>query len=958
MAFFLSPGVYPVETDLSQRVTAIGTSVGSCVLASRKGPVGTTYVTTGTNFISLFGNPDPTWSPAHDCCLAYLEQAPMYVTRVINGATWAGLTVLNNKDFNESPTETDVAYFPSTGALQTYVNGAGSVNYYQLFFSADLVTGNSFTLNVSNGITTVALTPVVYATSSDATMVAIASAVQALLNSYFGTSGWQATAVYPYGQTSDYREIRVIAPIDGQVIISNAYVTSGASQALVTVSQEATLFDVYAANPGAWPNNTVGIKIVDVDTGTQQQQNITFGGAIVSGNQIAMTAGGNAINTHQIVVTFSAAFVTGNTINLTINGQAITPVVYTTSNAYTYQLLQAAVDAVLDTSFSVDYNATSYTLTVVTTKSFTINSCVVTLGASQPTAAIGTITTNTYVPYNQSNDNTLDVLAYAIGHAILGVPAVSAGTGTNKVTVTKYPLSTGFFPIVISSAYLSGGASQATVTVNTDGITFGSVLITGNVFNCQVNGVSITPVYFDTSSDTTVSDIATAINKALALSVVQVVPSGIVGNASAREISVMSPFSGTNVSLSNPLITGGTSQTTSYTTTALNGVAPTWQFTLEVYLSSNINTPVERFLCSLNNQQDGYGNQLNLTYVINSSLSSSQYIKVWQPAWSYESQLIPFLYEGAWDVTPTIIWLQNGSDGNAITSSQINAGWNSLTNTDKYGMRVLINGGYSQVSVQQTMDSLANTRKDCICVLDMPEDYQATATSCVSYRQNVLNIDSTYSALYTPDLRIQDETSGDLRYVPPSGHVGATYAYTDKNAQTWFSPAGIKRGQLYNIQGLAVDYEQGDRDIMSPAQVNAIINIPGSGYVVWDDQTLQSVASALSYVHVRRLLIFIEVSLVYALRPDVFDPNDAFTRMQLVQMVNSFLAPIKAGRGLYRYLVVCDDTNNSDANVAAGQLNCDVYLDPTLQARAIKLQSILTATGASFSELVALGGNL
>lgn len=958
-SFYMSPGVYLQETDISQRVRMIGTSTGACVFGSRRGPLETTYVTSGNQFISLYGKPDPAWSPAHDCILAYLEQAPMWLTRVTNGATWSGLTVLNNRDIDDSPSETDFVYFPSAGALDSYEDGAGSVNHYELSFSEELVSSNSFTVNISNGYSTIALPAVTFATDSDTTMLAIATALQSALNSYFSSTGWACSAVYPYGKTTDYRSIRITAPVAGEVILTSPTITGGASQATVTVSNEPTLFDVYSIDPGAWSSDgtstSVGVKIVDVDVGTNQRQSLTFSAALITGNQVTMSVGGTALAAQKIVVTFSTGFITDNVTNMTINGMAIDPVTFTTSSAATFQLLQAAIDDILDDSFSVDYDSSAYTITIVSTKSFTVNSCAVTGGVSQPTPSIGTISVLAYVPYNQSNDNTLKVLSYSIGHALVGTIAATAGSGTNRVALTDIPLSTGFFPVVISETSLTGGVSQVSIDVTTEEIVFGGNIITGNIFSCEVNGVAITPVYFNTSSDQTIIDIATAINKALAAQYCSMVASGIVGSSSARELTLVSPYAGTDVTVASVLVSGGSSQATGVIAETLDGVSPTWQFTLEVYTRANTNTPAERFLVCLDSQQDGYGNQLNISEVVNDSAGKSSYIRIWQPSWSTDSYPIPFLYEGRWVCTPTIIWLANGADGSVVTSSQISAGWNTLTDTDTYNIRVLVNGGYDQVSVQQTMDALCRSRRDCIAVLDMPDEYQTTSADTVSYRKEVLNINSSYSALYTPNLLIRDEFTDTLRYIPPSGHVASTYAYTDNNAATWFSPAGIKRGQLYGVQGLLATYEQADRDLMSPAQVNAIIDKPGYGYVVWDDQTLQAAASALSYVHVRRLLILIETTLANSYIPSLFDPNDAFTRMQIVQISNSLLQTIKQGRGLYRYLVVCDSSNNSNADVASGQLNVDVYLDPTLQVRAIKLQSILTATGASFTELIAAG---
>jgi phage tail sheath protein FI len=58
------------------------------------------------------------------------------------------------------------------------------------------------------------------------------------------------------------------------------------------------------------------------------------------------------------------------------------------------------------------------------------------------------------------------------------------------------------------------------------------------------------------------------------------------------------------------------------------------------------------------------------------------------------------------------------------------------------------------------------------------------------------------------------------------------------------------------------------------------------------------------------------------------------------------------------YLVVCDTTNNTPQTIDANELHVDIFLKPSRAAEYIQLQTIITTTGASFTELVARGINL
>jgi phage tail sheath protein FI len=207
-------------------------------------------------------------------------------------------------------------------------------------------------------------------------------------------------------------------------------------------------------------------------------------------------------------------------------------------------------------------------------------------------------------------------------------------------------------------------------------------------------------------------------------------------------------------------------------------------------------------------------------------------------------------------------------------------------------------------------------------------------------------LDSSYSALYTPDYLVLDENNDIRLYVPPSGHIAAAYARTDEEAELWFAPAGMNRGHL-NVLGVRHVYNQGDRDMLVDSQINPTRVIQGAGIKIWGADTLQTMASSLSNVSVRRLMLFLEKSLSLAALYSVFDPNDPVLRAQMVELCQRFLQPIKDARGLYGFGVQCDDENNPPEITASGDLILDVYVDPVLPAKRINLTATIQKTGAT-----------
>lgn len=111
--------------------------------------------------------------------------------------------------------------------------------------------------------------------------------------------------------------------------------------------------------------------------------------------------------------------------------------------------------------------------------------------------------------------------------------------------------------------------------------------------------------------------------------------------------------------------------------------------------------------------------------------------------------------------------------------------------------------------------------------------------------------------------------------------------------------------------------------------------------------------SAFNRVNVRRLFIILAKAISTALKFFLFEPNDTFTRLQIINLINPFLRDVVARRGIFDFLIVCDDRNNTPERIDRNELWCDIYIKPTRAAEFIVLNLVATKTGASFTELVA-----
>lgn len=346
----------------------------------------------------------------------------------------------------------------------------------------------------------------------------------------------------------------------------------------------------------------------------------------------------------------------------------------------------------------------------------------------------------------------------------------------------------------------------------------------------------------------------------------------------------------------------------------------------------------ERWTVSRTKQLDGFGRQLFLEERIN---PLSTQIKVLNNA--SDTQVVNVNY-----TTPTA--MAGGSNGTAPTLTDIAAAWSLFADPEEVPVRILINGGYADPIVQVAMNEIAATRKDCVAILDIPSDQQ-DYIAAVNYRNNTLNLDSNYAAIYTCDQKYVDRNNDLTLFVPPSGFVARAMARTDRLFASYWAAAGMERGDVASL-GSRYRYNQGQRNYLAENQVNYIRTFVGIGFKIWEQFTCTKKKSALQFLNVRMLVILVQASVQEFLLYNVFDPNDAITRRRIVGRISQFLDLLVAGRGINKYQVVCDDSNNKPADIDDGLLNVDIYMNPVIPARRILLTAIITPTGADFKETV------
>lgn len=195
-----------------------------------------------------------------------------------------------------------------------------------------------------------------------------------------------------------------------------------------------------------------------------------------------------------------------------------------------------------------------------------------------------------------------------------------------------------------------------------------------------------------------------------------------------------------------------------------------------------------------------------------------------------------------------------------------------------------------------------------------------------------------------------------------SGTALRTIAYNDSVSFPWFAPAGTTRGQVQGVQavgyamgtlGEGVEFEevalnQGQRDALYQfgSDINPIVFFPGRGILVWGQKTSQPDASARDRINVERLLRKAKRDIRKHTMPFVFQPNDPITRGNLKAVLDNYFGDIMMKRGLYDFVVMCNELNNTPAVVDRNEMIADAALRPTKTAEFVYVPLRVLSTGA------------
>lgn len=251
--------------------------------------------------------------------------------------------------------------------------------------------------------------------------------------------------------------------------------------------------------------------------------------------------------------------------------------------------------------------------------------------------------------------------------------------------------------------------------------------------------------------------------------------------------------------------------------------------------------------------------------------------------------------------------------------------------------------------LQADMIALNNERNQTGYIIgDTPLRLKDDAQSIQDWATNAANASSTgeqglvtrdsYMGIYYPSGLTTDLTGTEI-VVPASHMMLRTMIYNDNVAYPWFAPAGQRRGTIDNATSLVyLDGDTGEyvvtknrlelRNVEYENFINPLAYFTNIGLLNYGNKNSFNSQSSLDRTNVARLTAYLRYQLQQSLRPFIFEQNDTITRNEAKGVVATLLADIMSKRGIYDYIVVCDESNNTPARIDRNELWIDIAIEP------------------------------
>ena len=300
----------------------------------------------------------------------------------------------------------------------------------------------------------------------------------------------------------------------------------------------------------------------------------------------------------------------------------------------------------------------------------------------------------------------------------------------------------------------------------------------------------------------------------------------------------------------------------------------------------------------------------------------------------------------------------------------------ALTNKDAISFRYLVDSfglGLQELSKQQYVD-ICGERLDCFGFINMPSMKQFKNSTSPTFvdDEGVLSTEfirlggdpeSNPAFLYsfgegpgvsavgyfTPYVTVND--NGRPLSFPPAAYVANAYLRkfntTQTNIRPWTIVAGVTNGQITGIASLEREFTGEDISNFNLMKANPIVSKRNRGWVIETENTAQTfVRSALSFIHVREVLIELENELSDMLLNFQWQFNTPEIRAEIKLRADLICEKYVNQDGLFNFFNKIDEENNT-SEIIDNQIGVlDTYVEPIKGMGIIVNNITILNTGA------------
>jgi hypothetical protein len=331
---------------------------------------------------------------------------------------------------------------------------------------------------------------------------------------------------------------------------------------------------------------------------------------------------------------------------------------------------------------------------------------------------------------------------------------------------------------------------------------------------------------------------------------------------------------------------------------------------------------------------------------------------------------------GGYSLTPSMLPDGTLTRQNEILDVMYNSGIaNALTDREVITFRYIIDTfeGGIEPATKIRLSRLAKNRQSALAICNMPSvkqfrdstnplfKFDSTSPFEAKYIADGGNLSlnptniftlpgiadgANYAAYYGPYLVLRE--AGRNINIPPAAHISNLYIDKYTLALPYSIIAGPRRGVItgQGLVGVEYNFDRTDLDFIEPFGYNSILNKRGFGLVINSNQTAQqTIKSALSQIHVRELLIYVQDGIEAILKNYRWEFNTAQNRLEIKTLADNFMTQILSDGGVYDFQNIMDTTNNTPEIIDNNIGILDTYLEPVRGMGILVHRTTILKTG-------------